>query len=180
MANQKEIQIVATNYMLRFFRQIDIFKLELGFSLRQVDAKPGEIPTIKVKDNFVKKYENINVGKFTHKYGSIGTIHFYEDSTLSRYDFHIYTKDQIYEIVATDEDLKKKAAVYLTEILKMINGETDSDSDKVDNGNIKNTIYTNMPEDLMHPDISLPKDQYVDALIKRRELFEKIKKQKKK
>ena len=179
MSKQKEFQIVATNYMLRFFRQIDIFKLEMGFSLKQLDAKPGETPTIKVRDTFVKKYENINAGKFAHKYGSIGSIQFYEDATLARYEFHIYKDDQVFEIRATDDDIKKQASVYLTEILKMINGETEDTTLDKESGAIKNAIYTNIPTGMKHPDMSLPMDQYIDALKNRRVLSDKIRNQNK-
>lgn len=178
MSKQKEFQIVATNYMLRFFRQIDIFKVELGMSLKQMDQKAGNAPTIKVRDPFVKKYENINAGKFTHKYGSIGTIIFYEDISLPRYEFHIYKDDQIYEILATDDDIKKTANDYLTEILKMISGETPDQRTDKESGAIKNLVYTNMPKSMNPPDMKLPKDQYVDALIKRRKTAEAIRKQK--
>jgi len=178
MNKQKEFQIVANNYLLRFFRQIKIFNVELGFSLRHMDGGQDDLK-IKIKDQFVKKYENINVGRFIHKYGTIGVIHFFEDSLLPRHEFHIYKNDQIYEIEATDEDLKKDANEYLVEILKMIDGETPKDKNELENSNIvKNVTYTNIPEELSQPDMSLPKEQYIDALIKRKKIQEKIRNQK--
>jgi len=178
MSKQTEFQIVATNYMLRYFKSISIFKLELGSALKHLNNKPGQAPKVKIKDLFVKKYEGINPGKIIHKYGSIGVMHFYEDTTLPRYEFHVYKNDQVFEIVAYDEDLKKTPQEYLTEILKMIDGDTGKDPEKTEDGTFKNIAYTTVPDELSnYPDMNLPKDQYVEALVKRRKLQEKIKNQ---
>jgi len=172
----KQIQIVGTNFILRYFRQIEIFTIDLGSTLKQLDAKPGEAPKIKVKDVFVKKYESINRGKYVQKYGSIGSIVFYEDNTLSRFEFHIYKEDQIYEVQAEPEDLKKSANDYLTSILKSIDKDPYDLKDQTDQ--IKDIVYTNIPEGMNTPDINLPRDQYIEALVNRRILEEKIKNQK--
>ena len=169
---QKPFNIVANNYMLRYFRQIDIFKLELGNALRHINAKQGEAPKIKIKDTFVKQYESIN-NILIHKYGSIGIISFYEDQTLPRFEFHIYKNDQVYEVEALQEDIELGAHNYLTEILKMIDGQ---DIEKVtESGPIKGVVYTNLPDETSIPDKKLPRDQYVEALLKRRQILEKIK-----
>ena len=39
---------------------------------------------------------------------------------------------------------------------------------------IKNVSYSNMPENLERPNMKLPRDQYVEALLNRRRLLEKI------
>ena len=167
---QKPFNIVATSFMLRYFRQIDIFKVELGSALRHINVKQGQAPTIKIKDTFVKYYENIN-NILIHKYGSIGIITFYEDQTLPRYEFHVYKDDQVYEVEALKEDIELGAQQYLTNILKMIN----NDNDDKDKNRIKDIVYTNLPDEASIPDKSLPKEQYIEALLKRREILNKIK-----
>lgn len=160
--------IVASNYMLRFFTKIDIFSVDLGSSFRQLSTKAGQAPKIKIKDQFVKTYENIN-NKFIHKYGSIGVIIFYIDLSLPKNEFHIYKNNQVYEIEATKEDLQKNASNYLSEILKIIDAEMS-----VDSGTIKNVVYSNIPDGMSIPDSKLPKDQYIEALLNRRKIIEKI------
>jgi hypothetical protein len=169
---QKPFNVVANNYMLRYFRQIDIFKLELGNALRHLNVKQGEAPKIKIKDTFVKQYENVN-NVLIHKYGSIGIISFYEDQSLPRFEFHIYKNDQVYEIEATKEDINLGAYDYLTEILKMIDKQDISES--TENDKIKDIVYTNLPDETSIPDKNLPRDQYVEALLKRRQTLDKIK-----
>lgn len=172
--NKKSINIVANNYMLRYFRQINIFKLELGDALRHLNIKQGDIPKIKIKDIFVKQYETIN-NVLIHKYGSIGIISFYEDQTLPRFEFHIYKNEQIYEIEATNEDINTDAYDYLTEILKMIDKEVDKEINKtIESKKIKDVVYTNIPDETIIPDKNLPKEQYIEALLKRRQIIDKI------
>ena len=172
----KNIQIVTTNFLLRHFRQIDIFTVDLGFSMKQKTNKIGEAPKFKIKDNFVKKYESINQ-KFIHKYGQIGTIIFYEDQSLPRYEFHIYKDDKVYEIEVLPEDLKKTPQSYLTEILKMIEEEQEVEIDE-DTNMIKNVLYTTVPDDVKIPSQKLEKEQYIEALVKRRQTIEKLRNQK--
>jgi len=173
----KNINIVTTNFLLRHFRQIDIFKVDLGFSLKQKTNKPGEVPKLKIKDNFVKQYESIN-RKFIHKYGQIGSIIFYEDQSLPRYEFHIYKDEKVYEIEMLKEDFKKAPDVYLTEILKMLDEETNNEVDEETNM-IKNVVYTTVPDDVNIPSQKLEKDQYIEALVKRRQTIEKLRNQNK-
>ena len=180
MSNKKskEIQIVANNYMLRHFRKIEIFKIELGFSLKQLDSKAGEGLKIKIKDQFVKMYENVSNGRLIHKYGSIGSIVFYDDSILSRNEFHIYKDGKVFEIESDEEDLKMDAGAYLTNIIKMISGEKREREVDKETGMVKKISYTNTPPEMNTPNMKLPKDQYIDALIKRRDIQQKIKEQK--
>jgi len=161
--------IVASNAILRYFRKIPIFKLELGTALRHVTGKPGDVPKIKIKDIFVKEYERIN-NSLIHKYGSIGIITFYEDQTLNRNEFHIYKNDQVYEIDVTPEDFSTDANKYLSEILQMIDNKKTND-------NINDVSYTNAPDEAEIPDKKLPRDQYIEALLKRREILNKIQNQ---
>ena len=168
------MNIVTNNTLLRFFKKISIFKVDLGFNIKgAVNLKPGKVePSIKIRDEFVKKYQTLNGNKFIMKYGEIGTLKFYEDNSIETNTFHIYDKEKIYEIGLTSEDLQKDAGVYLTEVLQMLE---EGSVEEVDNNEmIRNVSYSNMPEDLARPDIKLPKDQYIDALLKRRKLLDKI------
>jgi len=170
----KDIKIVATNVVLRYFRKINFFKVELGSTLKQASSEPGKEQKIKVLDTFVKKYENITNGKLIHKYGSIGTISFYEDSTLPRYDFHIYKGDQIFEIEITPEDMDKDSMIFLSQTLQMIDEQKTKKESDIGDGMIKNMVYTNIPDELKTPDMKLEKKPYIQALLDRRRLIDKV------
>ncbi len=171
------MNIVTNNTMLRFFKKINIFKIDLGFNLKgsvNMKAGKGPEPTIKIRDEFIKKFQTMNGNKFIRKYGEIGSLKFYEDSSVLGMEFHVYDNDKIYEIEASSEDLLKDAGVYLTEVLKMIeDGVEDTDEDP-EFDMIKNVSYSNIPEDVLRPDIKLPRDQYIDAMIKRKKLLDKL------
>lgn len=171
------MEIVANNNILRFFKNISIFKIDLGTNLKGPAPTGGPLKknesefSIKIRDEFVKKYQTL-AGKFIMKYGEIGSLKFYEDNSIPINEFHIYDKEKIYEICANSDDLKKDPSNYLTEVIQMIeNGENEQ---KEEENKIKNVIYTNMPEDLMRPDMNLPKDQYIEALVNRKKLLNKL------
>lgn len=168
--------VVANNFMLRKFKTIQIFKLDLGFNLTgaQSSKQSGQF-TIKIKDEFVKKYQTLT-NRYINKFGEIGTLKFYEDTTLGNSDIHIYNKEQIYEILVTNEDLIKDPYDYLTEIImeiERIENEIDTESNIV-----RDIVYTNVPDDLVKPDINLPKNEYIEQLVKNRRLQDKILSQK--
>lgn len=167
------VNIVSNNFMLKYFRKIKIFKLDLGSNLKGPSNSKDNENSIKILDEFIKKYRNLN-GNFIRKYGDIGKLRFYEDGEIESNIFHVYSDDKIYEIVASDNDLKKEPADYLTEILKMLENGTYDDSvvDESENVMIKDVSYSNMPETLDRPNIKLPKDQYIEALVIRRKLLD--------
>jgi len=168
------MNIVANNFMLRYFKKISIFTLDLGSNLKGPQGQKNDTPFgLKIKDEFIKKYQSLNNNKILVKYGEIGTLKFYEDNSLSRLEFHIYDKEKIYEIETKEEDLLKEPGVYLTEVLQMLEDGVVKEEDKT--RIIKDVAYTNMPENIDRPDMALPKDQYIEALINRRRLMEKIK-----
>ena len=153
--------------MLRYFKSISIFKLDLGSNLKgPVQNKPSMEGGIKIKDEFIKKYERLT-GRFIRKYGDIGKLKFYEDNNINGNEFHIYNDDKIYEIEATLDDLQKEAIDYLTETIQMIEqGEVEEDIEY--SNMMKDISYTNMSEDVRRPDISMPKDEYIEAIVNRR------------
>lgn len=167
------MNIVAHNTVLRYFRNISLFKLDLGSNLKgPVQQKKDPDFTIKIRDEFIKKYQSL-VGKIIFKFGDIGSLKFYEDNAIPTNEFHIYDKEKIYEINIKNDDMQKNPSVYLTEVLQMIeNGEMErtEEEDEI----VKNVTFTNMPENLERPDMKLPRDQYIDALVNRRKLMNKI------
>jgi hypothetical protein len=169
------MDIVTNNIVLRYFKKISIFKTDLGFNLKgPAGRKKTDNSIIKIKDTFIKKYTTMT-GNFISKYGEIGSLKFYEDTLIPYGEFHIYDNDQIYEIEMKPDDYKKEPGVYLTEILQMIEkGSMDNDKDENENNMIKNVTYTNMPEDLERPNMNLPKEQYIEALINHHRMIEKL------
>jgi len=167
------MNIVTNNTLLRHFKNISIFKLDLGTNLKgPVQVKKDPDFTIKIRDEFIKKYQSLT-NKIIFKYGEIGTLKFYEDNSIPSDEFHIYDTDKIFEITVKKDDLLKEASVYLTEILKSIeNGEMEKIDEQADV--VKNITYTNMPEDLQRPNLKLPRDQYIEAMVARRKLISKL------
>jgi hypothetical protein len=169
--------------MLKYFKNISIFKVDLGFNIKGPanDRRGKGEPTIKIRDEFVKKYQTLNSGRFTRKYGEIGTLKFYEDSNIERNEFHIYDGDKVYEIEATQEDLDKDPGTYLTEILQMIEDGPEEIETENSEGKIKDISYSNMPEDMERPNMKLnpnnpaEKQKYLDLILSRRRLLEKTK-----
>jgi len=168
------MDIVTNNTLLKYFKKINIFKVDLGFNLKGPAGRKTMGDSIKIKDVFVKKYTTLT-GNYIAKYGEIGTLKFYEDSLIPDGEFHVYDKEQIFEIEMKPEDHKKEPGVYLTEILQMLENDTiDNNEVNLDKNMIKNVTYTNMPEDLERPSMNLEKEQYIEALIKHQRLIEKI------
>ena len=172
------MNVVTNNFMLKYFKQIKIFKLDLGTNLKGPVSKKrqgdGE-NSIRIRDEFVKKYQTLNNNSLIRKYGEIGRLKFYEDGNIKGNDFHVYNDGEIYEIVASSEDLSKDPSIYLTEILQMLENKPD-DEDIEDIEQIKDVTYTNMPEDLDRPNMKMPRDQYIESLVNRRNFMEKINK----
>jgi len=150
--------------ILKRFKSIDIFKLDLGNNYRgPVTDKPDPEIKFRIKDEFIKKYQNVN-GRLIHKYGDIGSLKFYEDLTLKANEIHVYKDESIYEIEMMEDDFKRDPKEYLGSIIQAI----DMGDDKLKQELVSQKIFTNMPESIERPDISLPKEQYLEALRDRR------------
>ena len=163
------IRVVSNSKLLRKFKTIDIFVLDLGFNLKgAVNLRPGSKPDehgkMKIRDEFIVKYNNL-YGVYASKYGHIGPVTFYEDVNLPQNQLQIFKGDDIYEVEYTEEDMATPIRQYLSSLLEYIDGgEMPEEVEK--NVNTKpNVIYTNMPEDVYRPDMSLPKDQYIQSII---------------
>jgi len=166
------MQVVANSMVLRYLKKIDTFKLDLGSNFKgPVMNKPDPQITFKIKDEFIKKYQSIT-NKLIHKYGEIGKLKFYEDLSLKNNELHVYNEENIYEIDMSEDDFKRDAKDYLGDVIKAIDGgvaETDEDIKKREEYTAKKEkIFTNMPEEIERPDMSLPKEQYLEELAERR------------
>lgn len=142
--------IVANTFMLNIFKQIPIFKLDLGQNL--ISLKEEKIV---IKDPFMLKYLNMT-GKQILTYGSIGKLNFYQDYTLPAKEFYIFNDETIYSLNYFDEDSKYKPEEYLASIIQEINEKEGikENTDKLEKTN--------------KPDIKLPMDQYIQEMIKKR------------
>ena len=166
--------VVSNSAILRHFKKIDVFKLDMGSNYfgPAVELKDNKRAKLKIKDEFIKKYESIT-NKLIHKYGEIGSIKFYEDLTLNNNEFHIYTsKGDIFELDMSPDDFARNPKEYLAEIIELIEtGKAETDDQIRERKELeerKNKIYTTMPADIERPDISLPKEQYLEEMVKYR------------
>jgi hypothetical protein len=146
--------VVANTYMLNIFKQIPIFKLDLGNNF--ISLKEEKVV---IKDSFMLKYLNMT-GKQTMTYGTIGKLKFYQDYTLSDKEFYIFNDESIYGLNYTSEDAKIKPEIYLASIVKEIN---DKEGIKVDDDDVVNNKSKN-------PDMKLPTEQYIEEMIKKRRM----------
>jgi len=142
--------VVANTYILNKFRQISIFKLNLGESL--IDQKREQID---IKDPFIMKYFNMT-GKQILSYGIIGTLKFYQDFTLSQKEFYIFNSETVYNLIFGEEDEKIPIDKYLADIVKEINDTEGIQKEKIDE---KSDQKINK---------ALPKEQYIQEMIKKR------------
>lgn len=166
------MQVVANTIILKHFRKIDVFKLDLGFNLKgPVQNKPDPEIKFRIKDEFIVKYQTLT-NRYVSKFGDIGSLKFYEDLQLPHNELHVYKGEQIYEIMMTPDDFKRDSKAYLAEIIQLIDGGKAETEDQIrereELEKKKQKIYTNMPESIDRPDISMPKEQYMEALINRR------------
>lgn len=145
--------IVANTYMLNLFRQIDLFKLNLGKSLTPINED-----RIVIKDPFMLKYLNMT-GKQILTYGSIGKLIFYQDYTLPQKEFYIFNDDSIYGLVYTDNDTKNSPQSYLASIIQEI---TEKEGIKESTDVVK--------DNKKGPDMKLPTEQYIEEMLKKRKL----------
>lgn len=142
--------VVANTFILNIFKQISIFKLNLGSNLIPINGERVEI-----KDPFMLKYFNMT-GKQILTYGSIGKLIFYQDFTLSTKEFYIFNDESIYCLNYSEIDSKISPEAYLASLVQEINDKE---------GIKENSTKIDKKKD---PDIKLPADQYIQEMIKKR------------
>ena len=143
--------VVANTYMLNKFRQISIFKLNLGESL--IDQKRERID---IKDPFILRYYGLT-GQQILTFGTIGSLKFYQDFTLPQKEFFVFNSESIYGLVFRSEDEKIPIDKYLVDLIKEINEKEGIKVDKTEENKSNRD-----------PNIALPKDQYIQEMIKKR------------
>lgn len=164
-----QIKIVCNNILLRKFKTIDIFELDLGFNLKgPVNMKPGHqgkndsVGKMKIKDEFIVRYNSL-YNRYASRYGHIGPITFYEDCSLPQMQMQIFREEDIFEVDFTEEDDDMPIRQYLSNLLEALCGDSE---EKPENVNMsRNIIYTNMNNVGTMPDMTLPREQYIQAMI---------------
>lgn len=169
------MEIIAHSSLLRKARTIEGYKDDLGFNLKgAVQNKPNGAPSkITIKDPFIKKYENIN-GRLIYKYGNLGNIKFYNDLSMEHNQLCVFDGENIFEVVLMPEELSGSFKTYLNDLLKAIYEGCREQIEYTVNEEMKDKIYTNMPEDVDRPDIAMPYEQYIDALVKKRQKLSNV------
>lgn len=151
------MEIVSNGLLLRKFRNIKEFTMDLGISKSSEIKKEGNKGmgqmTINIKDPFIFKYSN-EKGRYIVKSGNIGTLGFYTDNLIQGYDYYIYDKNKEYKFTYVDNgDIRE----YLSGIL-----------DKVLNEDIEpNVLDVNMEDKIEYKlDKNLPKDKFIEEYMK--------------
>jgi len=171
-------QIVANSYVLKNFSKINIFTMDLGKNLTgPVSTKTKDGITIKISDEFIKKYRSIT-GNIIFTYGTIGKLKFYQDNSLKNTEFVAFDGDKIFEIdIENVSTLINDPREYLNDVISSIYGLEDEDEDEKEFNIVSEQKYfSTVPEneELKLPDIKLPYDAYVEASINRLNKMSKL------
>lgn len=145
------MRVVANGIVLNKIKTLDIFELDLGESM--TDQKTGEFV---IKDPFIVKYYTM-FGKQILKYGKIGKLIFYQDFTLVEREYFVFDNEKLYTIMYDKDEEKLNIDEHLVNIIKEIETVEGINLSEEEEKRKKNT-----------PDISLPKDQYIQEMIKKR------------
>jgi hypothetical protein len=120
------MEVVASSLVMRRFRTIKEFHMDLGISKtdeiqKEGNKGPGQV-VIKIRDPFIKRYY-LEKQNYIVKSGNIGTLLFYTDNSLLNNKFSIYDEDKEYSF-----DYKETGDVrtYLSDLLdKILEGELE-------------------------------------------------------
>jgi hypothetical protein len=165
---------VCNSFLLRRFKTLDIFKLDMGLAIRNneminTEKYKSTAPSgINIKDEFVKKYLLLTDHQI-YKYGTIGTLNFYEDLLLGHRDIVVFKDNDLFEIKMEETELQLNIKIYLTNLLKMLEEHEIQKKDLMINGNvITEEDIAKFDHGIPRPRIDLPKEQYIEAMIERR------------
>jgi hypothetical protein len=147
------MKVVANGIVLNKIKTLDIFRLDLGMSL--ADPKTNELV---VTDTFIYKYFTLT-GKQILKFGNIGKLGFYQDYTLNEREYLIFNDEKFYTISYDRNEEKIQIDDHLVNIIKEIEESEGIKLTEKDEKRQKNT-----------PDISLPKEQYIQEMVKKRKI----------
>lgn len=173
------MNIVANIYVLKYFKEIEYFKIDLGWRVKEMPDVNKKIfqgekkPKMKIRDEFVKTYFD-NYGRMVFKIGKIAFINFYDDLQMKNDELYVFKDDKIYE-VEFGAKYKSEPRSFLSDLLESIDNNVIEATSELALTDLGGKIATNMG-DIDRPDISLPTEQYVYAMIERRRLLtEKLK-----
>jgi hypothetical protein len=114
------MEIVASSLVMRKFRTIKDFQMDLGLSKTSEVQKEGNKGSaqivIKIKDPFIKRY-NMEKGVYLSKTGYIGTLLFYIDASMRNDEFIIYDQNKEYPFTYKDNQNVRE---YLSSVLDKI------------------------------------------------------------
>jgi len=145
------MKVIANGVVLNKVKMLDIFELDLGDSM--FDQKTE---AFSIKDPFIIKYFSM-FGKQILKYGNIGKLSFYQDFTLSEREYFIFNDEKLYTILYDKNEEKLTIDEHLANIIKEIEEVEGIYIGEEETQRMKSA-----------PDISLPKDQYIQEMIKKR------------
>jgi len=120
------MEVVTSSMVMRKFRNIKEFQMDLGISKtnevqKEGNKGPGQI-VVKIKDPFVKRYD-LEKGCYIVRFGNIGSLAFYIDNTMAGDIFAIFDEDKQYSFKYKETgDVRS----YLSGILdKILEGELE-------------------------------------------------------
>ena len=157
------MEIVASSNMIRKFRAIKEFEMDLGLSKTHEVKKEGakgqsQQITIQIRDPFIKRYKLLT-NSYLIKSGNIGSLDFYTDNSIGYDSFKIYEEDKEYVFEYKGASNIRE---YLSDILdKILSGEM-----------APNNLEMNMEEEMkFNFDKNLPQGEF---LQKRNEMEEEM------
>ena len=144
------MKVIANGIVLNKVKTLDIFQLDLGYA--RFDKDGNRIIT----DSFIENYFSYH-GKQILKYGSIGKLGFYQDFTLPEREYFIFNNEKFYTVIYDKDEEELPIDEHLVNIIKEIEEVEGISLTEEEQKRKKDT-----------PDISLPKDQYIEEMIKKR------------
>ena len=159
------MEVVASSLIMRKFRTIKEFTMDLGISKtnelkKEGNKGPGQI-IISIKDPFIKRY-SLEKKTYIVKSGNIGSLDFYLDNSMMGDKFTIYDEDREYDFTYKETG---DVRTYLSDIL-----------DQILEGKLEPiTLSMNMEEDIeFRMDKDLPQMEFADRHREMREEMAKM------
>jgi hypothetical protein len=168
------MEVVANSFILKIISKIDIFKLVLGDNLTgPVDLSGKKQVKIVIKDVFIKKYLNIT-NNIIYRYGNIGSLKFYQDSSLANHELCVFKDDEIFEIEIDIDELRHNPKSYLSEIIKNIVENNDDNYDNQSyNIELKGKKFSNIEDEKeTESNKYLSKDDLIKKFVNNRKNIE--------
>lgn len=154
--------IVGNNNILKNFKKIKEFKIDMGDSLTKSEnigdsSHPNFQTVFKTRDDFIRKYHNIT-NKFIFKYGNIGTLNIYTDQTINNNTLSFFTDDdRLYNIEYKNQDDFRN---FINECLEKVTNMEMSDK-KIQYEESEKENYKKSTKDMS-------KEELIDFLLKKR------------